>query len=853
MVTGRTVFEADTPVAVILKHVNEPAPDARQVNPKVSEGCAKVIGRLLRKDPARRPQTPAELVKLLDAVLAGEPVKAAPAAERRRPPTSRVPPSGEKSRTTLYIGIGIAAAVIVIGALMFTGGKKPERRPAFERPVSERPVAEKPAEVTKPAEEKPAEKPLEKHTTGGPESMLGYLKAWEKTHLEDYDELLDRYEKVKKAAEGTASEFRIADQVDAAVAAVKERRQKAADTAWATIETAAAAKTETGDYDGALAELANVPAKFQAQLEQRAKTRADGLRKEAEGKIASAVKLARGHLKATKPEEGLKALAAAEKIKYAAGTGGVAKLKAELTEQKNNIGEIRAKEAASKAEERLAAVLAEFTRAVVEKKDVDAARAVVRKAKGTAELKPLAEKVNALAQVADAMEEVRRLEREAIGKLAGKKVDLKTKSGRRVKGTVQKVQAGTIYVEMKVGGAEATLPLKMSDLSDEQKEQFRGKYVPTTDAQKIAAALGGIAGGDLSRAGELIEQAQSFPLAAHYGKKVRELKLGAENVAAEEAWADIEEFVERHKKNLDKAGGKRLLAMLTEFEETNLATESGAPHKERLEELKEWAGNAVVGFDIKTTFKGKVESYDPDTRAITLLYDWEDEAQLEDWESLMRVNAAPMTDKMPWTDNVVITHERWGGRLRKKHFAMMTANTKAAFTGDIEFSYDYEGRGGHAELMYKPAADTKGWQAVRVINPNSHGFQLVAKVGVCIFRKAGFGYRNIAAPAEKLLPSNALDLEERPSPAGIEQARYVLKVEGRKITWSVNGKAHVSSWTPECSKDIFPEERAEQRPAVYLHMHMRTQDVSFDNIRIKGTLSAEWIKKIAAEYRNQLK
>lgn len=55
--TGRLAFDADTPVAVALKQVNEQAPMPRQVNPSVDPGLESVIVRAMAKDPAERYET----------------------------------------------------------------------------------------------------------------------------------------------------------------------------------------------------------------------------------------------------------------------------------------------------------------------------------------------------------------------------------------------------------------------------------------------------------------------------------------------------------------------------------------------------------------------------------------------------------------------------------------------------------------------------------------------------------------------------------------------------------------------------------------------------------------------------
>jgi tRNA A-37 threonylcarbamoyl transferase component Bud32 len=54
MTTGRLPFEADTPMATALKHVNEPLPRPRLVNPSIPDEVELVLVKGLAKDPALR-------------------------------------------------------------------------------------------------------------------------------------------------------------------------------------------------------------------------------------------------------------------------------------------------------------------------------------------------------------------------------------------------------------------------------------------------------------------------------------------------------------------------------------------------------------------------------------------------------------------------------------------------------------------------------------------------------------------------------------------------------------------------------------------------------------------------------
>jgi serine/threonine protein kinase len=68
--TGRIPFDdTDTPVAIILRHVNEEIPSAYTVNPAVDRALSDWIDRLLVKDPAERTQTAEEAWDQLEEVV----------------------------------------------------------------------------------------------------------------------------------------------------------------------------------------------------------------------------------------------------------------------------------------------------------------------------------------------------------------------------------------------------------------------------------------------------------------------------------------------------------------------------------------------------------------------------------------------------------------------------------------------------------------------------------------------------------------------------------------------------------------------------------------------------------------
>ncbi len=71
MLIGHTPFDADTPLAILMKHVNDPLPLPCQVNPNVPEPFERVVLKTLSKKPDDRYQNAAEMKQALIAA-AGE-------------------------------------------------------------------------------------------------------------------------------------------------------------------------------------------------------------------------------------------------------------------------------------------------------------------------------------------------------------------------------------------------------------------------------------------------------------------------------------------------------------------------------------------------------------------------------------------------------------------------------------------------------------------------------------------------------------------------------------------------------------------------------------------------------------
>lgn len=141
MLTGQLPFDADTPLAVILKHLNDPLIPPRQLNSEIPEWLDQVVVKLLAKDPAERFQTADELISALEAgqigmmlgniVAADQPSRPMALRQTSIPmPTEPVSPfknqpSGFSPSTLLIPTLIVVGFLVVIGLILGQGGTGP--------------------------------------------------------------------------------------------------------------------------------------------------------------------------------------------------------------------------------------------------------------------------------------------------------------------------------------------------------------------------------------------------------------------------------------------------------------------------------------------------------------------------------------------------------------------------------------------------------------------------------------------------------------------------------------------------------------------------------------------------------
>ncbi|UCC65368.1 MAG: tetratricopeptide repeat protein [Anaerolineae bacterium] len=129
MVTGQVPYDADTPLAIVLKHLNEPLPLPRQVRTDVPPAVERVILKALAKSPEDRYQSAGALADALEVAVERAEMPAEVLPEPLEPVMGvAVPAPGPKRMPWVLVAVAslivvglVAAALIVLPRL---GGER---------------------------------------------------------------------------------------------------------------------------------------------------------------------------------------------------------------------------------------------------------------------------------------------------------------------------------------------------------------------------------------------------------------------------------------------------------------------------------------------------------------------------------------------------------------------------------------------------------------------------------------------------------------------------------------------------------------------------------------------------------
>lgn len=127
MATGRTPYRAETPMAVVLKHINDPLLPPRILNPELPEAVELIILKALSKTREDRYQTAGDMVQAIQAAIPGIPAVSTSGQAKTLPaviaPTAEVQATArvEKPKRVSPIWVLAATGSIVI-ILAIAGG-----------------------------------------------------------------------------------------------------------------------------------------------------------------------------------------------------------------------------------------------------------------------------------------------------------------------------------------------------------------------------------------------------------------------------------------------------------------------------------------------------------------------------------------------------------------------------------------------------------------------------------------------------------------------------------------------------------------------------------------------------------
>lgn len=131
LLTGQLPYDAEAPLAIILRHLNSPIPSVRDFNPAYPDSVDRLIRRLMAKDAEDRYQNANDLIADLERIERGEDIETPKAlAEIPTSPSEHDTVSGiTTSRTTIelpplypprrrfpmWLAGGITAGIILVG------------------------------------------------------------------------------------------------------------------------------------------------------------------------------------------------------------------------------------------------------------------------------------------------------------------------------------------------------------------------------------------------------------------------------------------------------------------------------------------------------------------------------------------------------------------------------------------------------------------------------------------------------------------------------------------------------------------------------------------------------------------
>ncbi len=604
LVTGEAPFTGETSAVIMSKHLTETPTKANAVNAKVSAGCTHLIERMMQKKIEQRVQTPTELIKLINKVLAGEnigrgmPVASRDHVVRNAPHRTResgtakavsvsTRPKKRSSMSWLYVGsasLVTAGAALAYFAFYDDGGSKknPNKKAdiaAFDdmdKGTTTSTKTTKSPEVVKPSKTNKSDKPITQ-TNDAPNSeqkrierLVSAARAFEDDSPNDFEAILKRYAQLENSLENSPLKEQMPAEFAAAIKKVHSRREEIIANAWSPVEEAANTAVQKGDYDTAIKAIGALPNPFNKILAEKAASKITELNAEADSKLTPIILFASQSAEANDFAAGVKALETVAHIQYTPLSSKAQALKAKLTNQIAETEERERLEAERILKAKFEQYLIRFDQAIVEESDAQKARSAANAASRDSELKVVAEQVKSMVVLVDALEEAQRAEEKATANLPGKPFAIGTDTG-----TIEKVEDGIIHVAISLENGKLTAKKKVpvKELTKDQRTTLLQLEAPNNPAAKVVAAMQKLSKEreDLPAALALIDSAGDFPLAGRYREIIRVRQVGVTEAAAEKAWSTVARAAIKPCENADQ--GKVLLTVIEKFQKEHGQTQ----------------------------------------------------------------------------------------------------------------------------------------------------------------------------------------------------------------------------------------------------------------------------------------
>ena len=145
MLTGRVPYTAETPIAVVFKHVQDPLPSARKFNPSVSEALELVLLKSLAKNPDDRYQSAEAFVQAVQGAISENPAADKTLSQKIMPVITDAPepaeaelasgqfslepesrqPTSPRLPTWVLVGMAVIGFTVVVAAVMMSRSNTP--------------------------------------------------------------------------------------------------------------------------------------------------------------------------------------------------------------------------------------------------------------------------------------------------------------------------------------------------------------------------------------------------------------------------------------------------------------------------------------------------------------------------------------------------------------------------------------------------------------------------------------------------------------------------------------------------------------------------------------------------------